>query len=134
MAELLSAWLEEQRGIPFSYDGADCGAFAASWVAAATGAPARRFGHYDSEVGCSRYVVAAGGMILLAHRAFRELGVAMLSPLAEPRAGDLGLISVEGKSVFGVFLGDFWSFKALTGIALERDVKILALGRLECLR
>lgn len=125
----LADYLRVTAGLPFVWGECDCCAWACAWIAIRRGVdPAGSYrGRYSSERGALKHLARGGGMVPLVRR---EMAVAGLAEVAEPKPGDVGL--VETDSTLGVALAirtaKGWAAKSPTGVVVSAFPCLVAWG------
>ncbi len=102
MAEILTAYLAQVSKTPFSYDGADCGAFAFGWADCVTGIDglSRWRGQYRTESECNLAIELFGGMQSWALRfLFETYG---LAPTMMRAPGNIVLANFGGMKTMAI--------------------------------
>jgi hypothetical protein len=132
--ETLMAWLDLSARRPFVWGESDCMLEVASWLDYSRGLDAASAwrGRYHSEAEAEALMPEGLEAAMRAEAA--RLG---LRETAEPQLGDIAVVSVAGQAKpCGAILmpSGRWRMKTLTGIALIRDVSVLAAWSLPCRR
>lgn len=104
--DLLIAYVEERRNVPFSWGSNDCCLFAADWVLRATNVdPAQSIrGTYDSALSAARVLDSLGGIVGVVRSLAEPLGAEPVA-LGFAKRGDLIVAEIEGKDSLGVVVG-----------------------------
>lgn len=127
----LPEFAERMRRTPFAWGAFDCILNLADWsVAIGAGDPAAAYrGRYRTAAGAERIARRAGGLAALVAREFEPLG---WTPVADPRAGDIGVVQASAEAG-GLCLGDRWAVLDPHGI-LVAPLSPIAAWRWSCPR
>jgi len=112
--DLLAAFIEQRRHMPFQWGSNDCATFAADALLHITGQDplASLRGRWATEAQALQVLAGMGGLPAAARRV---LGRPSRVPMAAPR-GALVCARMQGQAVLGVHLGRWWCAPGARGL------------------
>jgi len=129
---MLGDYLARAAATPWAWGEHDCCTHAGDWaITWGQGDPMEEWrGRYHDEAGARAFIADAGGLVHLWRRGLDKIGA---RPVADPSAGDVGVIIAIGmdgqpEHVGAVFTGRRWSFRAQAGLIVASAEVVAAWG------
>lgn len=92
----------------------DCATLPAGWaIVCGHPDPMAKWRGYTSEAEAEELIAAAGGLVALFNEGLVEAGCPVVT---DPRAGDIGVVSMFGEEAGSIFTGRRWAFVADRGL------------------